>query len=248
MRRTDPGTRAAQDKDGAFAEWTRSAQPGKPVSSRNAIITQIREAIISGQIPAGQQLKQDEFSALFGVSPAPVREALRQLESEGLVEHFPNRGAFVVGVSDEETLKVLLPIRLLLETFAMQQVAPRLGEDLVDELQRQIDTMAAGADAGDIAMINEADVRFHEQVVEASGSPHTVQLWRSVLPRIRLQFYRLTPRHRDLHDVSDEHRSLLRALRGGDLAEIADELRVHIVDTSSALLRRQQGDAASEDS
>ncbi|WP_051265644.1 GntR family transcriptional regulator [Nakamurella lactea] len=248
MRRTDPGGHPAESGNGLFAEWTRSARPGVPVSSRRAIITQIREAIISGQIPAGQQLKQDELSALFGVSPAPVRETLRQLESEGLVEHFPNRGVFVVGVSDEEALRVLLPIRLLLETFAAHQVVSRLDDELIEELQRQIEVMDAGADTGDIAMLNEADARFHELLVEASGSPHTIQLWRSVLPRIRLQFYRLVPRHPDLHDVTREHQTLLEVLRGGDPVAIDDELRVHIVETSAALILQHQNDSTNEGS
>jgi DNA-binding GntR family transcriptional regulator len=129
-------------------------------------------------------------------------------------------------------------VRFLLEKYAFQIVQAQLDEALTARLQQEVDTMQRGADIGDVAMINEADVRFHERVVEASGAYQTIQLWHSVLPRIRMQFYRLTPRHHHLGEVPIEHRDLLQALRDGDPAHLAEVLEEHIVGTQASLLER----------
>ena len=75
----------------------------------------LREAIVSGKLKPGTQLKQNEVGKKFECSPGPVREAMRDLESEGLIEHFPNRGVFVTKITKEEYLEMLLPARVVLE-------------------------------------------------------------------------------------------------------------------------------------
>lgn len=232
------GETAPPVADSSLRKWARSGGGRTFASGRSLIAASLREGIVSGAIAAGEQLKQEELSEYFGVSPGPIREALRQLESEGLVRHFPNRGAFVTDVSAEEAVAVLLPVRFLLEKYAFQIVQQRLDDTLTAKLQRELDTMQRGADIHDVAMINEADVRFHELVVESSGAYQTIQLWHSVLPRIRMQFYRLTPRHHHLDEVPVEHRDLLRALLDGDPAHLAEVLEEHIIGTSASLLER----------
>lgn len=224
---------------GTVRSWMRKAEVLQPASRRAQVLTELREAIVSGAIAPGEQLKQDELSAHFGVSPAPVREALRTLESEGLVEHYPNRGSFVTEVSVEESLGVLLPVRLVVESFAMKKAAQGLSSELVEQLEEQIAVMERGADALDLAVINEADIRFHQLAVMASGAYHTIQLWNSILPRIRVQFYRLARRHTDVHVVAAEHRELLRTLQAGDAATIDKVLQEHIIGTSSALIEQE---------
>lgn len=219
--------------------WAHDSAMPQRASLGQSIANSLREAIVSGTIAPGQQLKQDALSADFSVSPAPVREALRQLESEGLVEHYPNRGVFVTDVPEEEALKLLFPIRLLVENYAMQQTAEQLDPDLLAQLEAQIIVMEHGADVHDVALINAADVRFHELAVEASGSRHSIQLWHSILPRIRLQFARLTPRQADLHHVAEEHQELLRALQQGDAAELSSVLKEHITGISARLMGRE---------
>lgn len=224
----------------SLGAWARVNEVLQPASRREQIAIALREAIVSGAIAAGQQLKQDELSAHFNVSPAPVREALRQLESEGLVEHYPNRGVFVTDVPVEEALEVLLPVRLLVENYALSRTAVRLDANLVTQMEAQIAAMRRGADEGDVKLINDADVRFHELAVEASDAHHTIQLWHSVESRIRLQFSRLTPWHANLQYVADEHTELLSALQKGDAAELESVLKQHIVGTSARLMEHEQ--------
>lgn len=197
----------------------------------------MRDAIVSGQIVPGEQLKQDQLATELGVSPAPIREALRQLESEGLVTHHPNRGVFVTEVSIDELFSVLLPIRLTVESYAFTQSASRLAEADLAELRRLIEVMDQGVKDADSVAITEADLRFHELVVLASAAPHTIQLWRSVHSRIRAQLYRMAPQHVTRGEIAAEHRTLLSVVQEGDPKAIRDALHEHIVVAATAHLR-----------
>jgi DNA-binding GntR family transcriptional regulator len=205
-------------------------------SVREQVADALREAIVSGELRPGERLGQERLCALYGVSPGPVREALRQLESEGLVEHFSNRGTFVLDVSEEELSQVLIPVRIVLESEAFKRTAQNLSEHDVRRLEAHIGDMEAGAAKSDMGLINEADHRFHEYVLAASGLRHTLQLWRSISPRLRVQFARLAPRHERLSEIAEEHRALLRALRSGDPASIDDALEEHISQSAQQLL------------
>lgn len=207
-------------------------------SVREQVADGLREAIVSGELRPGERLGQDRICADYGVSPGPVREALRQLESEGLVEHFSNRGTFVLDVPEEELRQVLIPVRFVLERQAFRTMATRLTQHDVKRLEAYINDMAVGASRGDMGLINEADHRFHEYVVAASELRHTLQLWRSISPRLRVQFARLAPRHERLTDIVDEHRRLLEALKSGDAESIDSALDEHISQSAFELLAR----------
>jgi DNA-binding GntR family transcriptional regulator len=188
----------------------------------------LREAIGVGRLRPGDRLVEKWIAEELGTSRAPVREALRELVHEGLVTHEPYRGAVVIGVSEEEVHHVMIPIRLVLERYGFGRALPNLGARELDSLERIVDGMEDAADAGDLRRVVDADVRFHDYVLELSELPHTTQIWRSISPRMRVYFYRYD-RDRDLHGVVDEHRSLHGALRSGDLDHLDALLEEHIV-------------------
>jgi DNA-binding GntR family transcriptional regulator len=211
--------------------------PAVPAVSRSDQVAEVvRAAILSGDLVPGDQLKQDELRSQLGVSPTPVREGLLQLESEGLVTHYPNRGVFVASVSPEELFGVLLPVRLILERYAILQALPEYGDELFGQLAQLVRLMEQGAATNDNAAVYEADMAFHELLVVSSGAPHTIQLWRAVQPRVRVVLYQLGPRHRSLAEIPAEHLELLESLKRGDADEIGRVLEGHIVGDSERLL------------
>lgn len=211
--------------------------------SRSAQVADIvRSAILSGELVPGEQLKQDDLRAELGVSPTPIREALRRLESEGLVTHYPNRGVFVASVSPDELFEVLLPVRLTLERYAVLRSLADRSNELFTALEKQVRLMERAAAANDRSAAYEADMAFHEILVEYSGAPHTTQLWRAVQPRVRVVLYQLGPRH-PLADIPGEHAELLEALRDGDADEIGAVLERHIVGDAQRLFSVSAGTA-----
>ncbi len=231
-----PGQHTSQT--GRLADKRAVKRPLPASSRRQQVVDLLREAIITGQFAAGHQLKQDQLAEEFGVSPAPIREAFRHLASEGLVEHFPNHGVFVTDVSAEEFLGVLLPVRMAIESYAVPLAASQMSDETLAELERLVQAMEESAESGDLAAINEYDVRFHELTIESAGSVHALQLWRSVQPRIRAQIYRLSPRHQNLTEIAAEHRKLLDALKRNDANELPQAIEEHIVESATKLLKR----------
>jgi DNA-binding GntR family transcriptional regulator len=204
------------------------AEPGTKAGPRVQQVTEIlRTAIISGRFDPGDRLIESALSTEFGTSRGPVREALRQLENEGLVMSFPYRGAVVLGVSDEEVQEVLIPIRLTLERYSWAQALEKLTDDDFAELGKQIWLMEQAGKANDLTKLVEADLGFHEIVISASGQLHTVQLWRTIWPRIRAYFYRYE-RFRSFQETVEEHRELLEALQTRDPAIALAALERHI--------------------
>jgi DNA-binding GntR family transcriptional regulator len=204
------------------------AEAGAKAGPRGQQLIEIlRTAIISGRFEPGDRLIESALSAEFGTSRGPVREALRQLENEGLVMSFPYRGAVVLGVSDEEVQEVLIPIRLTLERYSWAQALEKLTEDDFAELGKQIWLMEHAGKANDLIKLVEADLAFHEIVISASGQQHTVQIWRTIWPRIRAYFYRYE-RFRSFEETVEEHRELLAALQTRDPATMLAQLERHI--------------------
>jgi DNA-binding GntR family transcriptional regulator len=214
---------------GPPAEMAAIAEAGSKAGPRGQqVVETLRTAIISGRFEPGDRLIESALSAELGTSRGPVREALRQLENEGLVMSFPYRGAVVLGaVSDEEVHEVLIPIRLTLERHSFTRAIETMTEDDFAELGKQIWRMEQAGKADDLLKLVEADLRFHELVISASGQLHTMQIWRTIWPRIRAYFVRYE-RYRSFEVTVEEHRELLDALLTRDPAIVTGQLERHI--------------------
>ena len=210
------------------AEMTAVADAGTKAGPRVQQVTEtLRMAIISGRFEPGERLIESVLSTELGTSRGPVREALRQLENEGLVMSFPYRGAVVLGVTDDEVHEVLIPIRLTLERSSFARALEKMTDDDFAELGKQIWLMEQAGKANDLLKLVEADLAFHEIVILASGQLHTLQIWRTIEPRIRAYFYRYE-RHRSFEETVEEHRELLEALQTRDPATVIAQLERHI--------------------
>jgi DNA-binding GntR family transcriptional regulator len=203
------------------------AGAGKGGPRGQQVVEILRSAIITGDYEPGERLIEATLSTELGTSRGPVREALRQLENEGLVMSVPYRGAVVLGVSDEEVQDVLIPIRLTLERYSFAHALDRMTDADFAELGKQVWLMEQAATADDLPRLVEADLRFHDIVISASGQTHTVQIWRPIWPRIRAYFYRYG-RGKDLTTMVEEHRDLLAALQTRDPAVMLRQLERHI--------------------
>ena len=151
--------------------------------------------------------------------------------------HFPNRGVFVTEISNREFLEMLLPVRLILEKFALREAAAKFTPQVVDALKTQIGIMRQAAKTGDEHLVNEADIKFHSITMETAASDQTLQLWKSVLSRIRLQFYRIGPAP-SVSRQAVHHQVLLDVLLTGDAEVIDKALEIHIIGTVSTRLKK----------
>ena len=188
----------------------------------------LRSAIVAGRLRPGDRLTETDLAERLGTSRAPVREALRQLEQEGLVASRPYRATEVLGVTQEEIEQVLVPIRLTLESFAFRKALPHLTDGDLAELHGLVQSMRHAAADGNADALAAADVRFHELVIVRSGQEHCLQLWYAIEPRVRAHFRRDAPAHPHPSAVPDQHEELLAILATGDEPLVLDALEKHI--------------------
>lgn len=207
------------------ADKSERARDGLP--RRQQVIEHLRSEILTGGYEPGERLIEAAISEELGTSRGPVREALRQLEHEGLVVSIPYRGAVVLDVSDEEVYEVLVPIRLTIERYSFRKALEVMSEEDFAELAKTLWLMEEGANRGDLDQVVETDLRFHEIVIAGSGRLHTMQVWRSIWPRIRAYFVRYG-RARSLAEIVEEHRELFAAMQTRDVDKTLEILEKHI--------------------
>jgi DNA-binding GntR family transcriptional regulator len=230
-------TNESVDRPDAVAELPKLNR--EQSTMRSGITEALRHRIIDGTLPPGTRVSEEWVSREMGVSRGPVREALRELENEGLLVVYAYRGAFVNGISTDELRDVLIPVRLVLEREACLRALPIMTESdfrALDEITDEMRAVAEASESGALLALVDLDVRYHELLTELGGQYHTLQIWRSIQPRIRAGFYRLGSKHQDLREISEEHKTLLAALRTRDPLVAVTALETHICTTQLALL------------
>ena len=203
-------------------------------SLRQQVATSLRDAILSGTLKPGQRLVEKQISQGMHTSRGPLREALRQLEQEGLVMSFPYRGSFVSRISADEVREVLIPLRATLEGFGFEHAVGKLTDADVADLERILAHMEEAIREGDLIGLVETDVAFHGLVMSRSGQPHTTQIWGTIAPRIRAYFYThlrdVMPSQELLDRIPGDHRALFDALVARDRERVAALLLEHVRD------------------
>ena len=201
---------------------------------RHEVLHGLRTRIVDGDIAPGTRLLEVPLATRLGVSRGPVREALRQLEQEGLVEFSPHRGAVVVGVPDDE-IETMYGIRALLEATAFSRACRRVKPRDLEELETIVESMISASEEADIERLTELDLAFHGRVVELSGLRYLRRLWTSIDGLVRLRNARVRQRMRAagfdrarLIDPSLEHRELVATLRARKPAAAGRAARKHI--------------------
>jgi DNA-binding GntR family transcriptional regulator len=193
---------------------------------REAIKERIVERILDGTYGPGERIVESAVAAEFGVSQAPVREALRDLEAMRFIESQPHRGARVREVSIEE-LGQIYPVRAALEEVAGREAATRISEEQLGALAEELAGMRRAATDGDLHALMVHDTRFHEIIVEASGNQVLLDVWRSLRVEARSLVSALTS-HSDLHAIAELHRPVLQAVQFRDPDLVGKEMRAHI--------------------
>ena len=192
----------------------------------------IREDILNGKYQANEELKEKNIGEELGVSRTPVREALRQLELEGLVHIIPNKGAFVENVTLKD-IKDIYEIRTLLEGLCARWAAENITKEQLEELEETVFLSDFHYSKENWDQILVLDNRFHEIVYEACGSKELTRVLRDYhhyLQRIR----RITLEQKERARAStDEHRAIAEALKARDAATAEECVKLHIKNTIS---------------
>jgi DNA-binding GntR family transcriptional regulator len=193
----------------------------------------IRARIMSGEIPIGAQLRQDELAKSLGVSRTPVREALRQLQTGGLIEVVPNRGA-VVRVPAPWEVREAYEVRAELEGLACVRAVSRITDDAIAELRRT-NAVLNGRSKSTTA----ANDHFHTLIHEVAGNDRLAKVIKEIneaFPRnVSALVLQDNPRHRE--DNVREHDRIIEALAANDAERARREMQAHVISAGEQLAR-----------
>ncbi|NDV11863.1 GntR family transcriptional regulator [Crenobacter caeni] len=209
-------------------------QPIKRQTLTSAVTESLRKRILSGEFADGQQLRQEALSNEYGVSRVPVREALRQLEAEGLIQIIDHKGALVSKLSFEDVLE-FLEIRSQLESALLAASIPRQTEDDLALAQATLDEFEEALQSGDVRHWGELNSRFHLALYRSAERPNTLALIESLhnktdrYTRMQILFTETMAR------AHEEHSRLLRLCRERRVEEAAEFIRFHILSAGRAL-------------
>jgi DNA-binding GntR family transcriptional regulator len=199
-----------------------------PTFLRQTLSHQIRDTlvrqIVSGELETGERLVETRVAAMFGTSQAPVREALRELETFGLVEIKPRRGTFVRSFV-RETLRESYVLRAALEETATRLVL-MAGNVPFDQLGDDVRRMQRAAQENDTEAVGMETVIFHRHIIEAAGNELIKRSWENlhIEARTSVTIMATTP---NLYGIANDHQALLDSLTEGVIDAACDLARQH---------------------
>lgn len=214
--------------------------PLKQTALGERVADELRRLIVTGGLGADVHLVEADLSKDFGVSRGPIRDALRKLENEGLVET-RQRGTHVVGFSDAD-IEELFSLRATLESFALRLCAGREGLEW-SAFDEPLARMRRAADVGDAAAFAVADLAFHSLFYELAGHRRLAAIWRDHEPTFHTLVTLTTSRDDDLHPSAESHAQILQDLRAGSTDVALRDLESHL-EGSSRRLREARAEAA----
>jgi DNA-binding GntR family transcriptional regulator len=203
---------------------------------RDQVVEAIHHAVIRGDFKPGEKIPEQELAEQLGLSRTPIREAIRILEQQGLVETRPKSGTYIVRIDREQVRDGLL-VRSALEELAVHQAVARLDRrewnDLCEKLQGLLHAIGEAVDRGDPIATTELDIEWHTLLVDAAQNRSLARAWRNAgLP------FLVWPPERELYPLANEvwrmasfgrHQELLTALRGRDPNICREAVRSHIL-------------------
>lgn len=209
----------------------------KPPTAQESVLATLRSDIATGVLAPGEQVVQDDLARRYGVSRVPIREALRILEAEGLLEYHPHRGYFVTELSVADLTEVYR-IRELLEAEALSRVVSEIRDDDLDDLEVLLSEVERATAVGDVAAITEANRTFHFAMLQACGMPRLIRMIRLLWDAT--DAYRAVYFHEaaNLERINAEHRQMMDALRARDAARLVAVQAEHRQQSASAVTAR----------
>ena len=178
---------------------------------REQVTDQIRDDVVSGKFPAGQALRESELAERFGVSRGPVRDAFLQLSQEGFLAYQANRGVTVRNPPDSEDHEFLVSLRQQIECHVIKRGLEKINEADWKQLEKALVELESACQTEAVVKVAKADMKFHEEILEACGGTEFLPLWKKLCSQMLLGYSRLE----NYAEIHAEHASILEALKSG---------------------------------
>jgi len=187
----------------------------------------LRKDILEGKYPRGHKLTEQDICSGHNVSRTPVREAIRQLETEGLIETIPNRGAYVLGLAEQDAFDIL-ELRKAYEVLAVKWAIERITDDEFDALEETFDFMEFYTEKNDVEKMAKINTSFHQIIYAASHNRMIQNLLSSYQQYFEYTKARQAIKENCLLQVLEEHREIFEAFRDRDVESGIKAMEKHM--------------------
>lgn len=201
-----------------------STEANRGQSLRSRVFGELEQNILTGKYQPGMALNEKQLCLEMGVSRTPLREALSQLELEGLVESTPNKGAVVLGISLSD-IEDIYTIKLELEGLAAKMAAERITPEELTELEEIISMTEFYSHKGDVVKVVELDSRFHDIICKAGKNRPLRSMMKNYHNFVKMARLKSLTKPERIPRMLAEHRNILQAIAAGN-GELARSLAV----------------------
>jgi phosphonate utilization transcriptional regulator len=238
--------RAAADSRSAADAGRGAAAIALVQSSSLPMLVQkeLERMILAGDLPAGSKLNEATVADLLGVSRGPVREAFRALEESGLVRLEKNRGVHVRQISVDEADEIY-ELRAVLDEFVGRRVAKMSTPDVVRELRGRVDQMEKAAAAADVDAYYQANLDFHDRLVELAGNAKLLFTYRRLVNELNLFRHTTLAQTGTLPVSTREHREIVERIASGRANAAGRALLDHVMASRDRMHRTRIGHSKS---
>ena len=191
---------------------------------RQQVTDQIRNEVVSGDLPAGEALRETEFAERYGVSRGPIRDAFLQLSQEGFLSYHANRGVTVRTPPDPDARDLIVSLRLQIESHAIKQGVHQLGESEFAKIDFALQNLHEACKGGDASAIAMCDFAFHEAILISCEGESFLPIWKWLCSQMLMAYTRLE----NYDQVYQEHAEILAALKIKQFTKIAATLKSNI--------------------
>lgn len=209
---------------------------------RDVVFNTLREAILRGDLVAGERLMELQLAAKLGVSRTPIREAIRMLEQEGLAITIPRKGAIVARMTEKD-MQDVLEIREALEELSVQVACDKITDGEIVQLRKNMENFEQALKSGDLKKMAQADVEFHDVIYQATDNSKLINMLnnlREQMYRYRVEYLKDPQNHEQL---LNEHEAIYQGIVKKDKDAVTAMIRKHIsnqVDVVKNIIREQE--------
>ena len=223
---------------------------GSPSRDRGAIFAHpalavrladaLRAKILEGELPEGEKIREKALTEEFGVSRTPLREAMKMLAAEGLIELIPNRGAIVSRQSDTE-LEEAFPVLAALERLAGECAARHATDAEIARIEEMTEELRQTVEQGDRIAYFELNHAIHDFILTAARNPTLLRMHKAVATRIYRARYQANLRQSRWRSALEEHEDIARTLRARDATRVGQLLHDHMLATLASVISVRSG-------
>ena len=208
---------------------------------RENVTDLIRQAIIEGQLPSGSELNQAQIAEKLGISRGPLREALGQLEQEGLIRNVPYKGVIITSLTPNY-VRELYSLRSALETFALNRAIKYQQSSDLKSLKQLVKAMRQAAKANDERSLTDLDLSFHRSLIKMAKHDWLEHSWAPLEIGVKRCLYKRHKIYQSLDEVVGTHPALVEAIETRDTEKAMSILHDHILDAGEKICEQMHAE------